>query len=122
MQRGRKDQRKVRRARKARREKETRRERRRKIQQSSTFLTASTFSFALQADKSVESLYSELVSFGIVKKCLPVKMEDYLGVFNFLGATFERAGSIPNPSMAQIRQILTEYCVLPLGCSSVHSK
>lgn len=28
----------------------------------------------------------------------------------------------PKPSMAQIRQILTEYCVLPLGSPYIHSK
>lgn len=70
----------------------------------------------------MESLYSELVSSGIVKKNPPSKIQDYIGMFNFLGATFERAGSIPDPSMAQIRQLLTEYCILPLGSPTLHAK
>lgn len=39
-----------------------------------------------------------------------------------MGATLERAGILPDPSMAQIRQAVTEYAALPLGSQRVHEK
>lgn len=47
---------------------------------------------------------------------------DYLGSSNFVGATLERAGIVPDASMAQVRQAVTEYAVLPLGSQRVHEK
>jgi IQ and AAA domain-containing protein len=49
-------------------------------------------------------------------------MSDYLGSFNYIGSMFERFGTIPEPSMAQVRQLLTEYAVLPLGSQLVHER
>lgn len=37
-------------------------------------------------------------------------------------ATLEKAGVIPDPSMAQIRQALTEYSILPLGSQFIHER
>jgi SpoVK/Ycf46/Vps4 family AAA+-type ATPase len=51
-----------------------------------------------------------------------VYISDYLGSTHFIGATLERAGIVPDPSMAQIRQAITEYAVLPLGSQRVHEK
>jgi SpoVK/Ycf46/Vps4 family AAA+-type ATPase len=51
-----------------------------------------------------------------------VDVQEYLGSSNFIGATMERASIIPDPSMAQIRQAVSEYCILPLGSQAVHEK
>jgi hypothetical protein len=57
---------------------------------------------ALQADRSMESLYAELVSNGILVPVPPVHIQDYLGAYSYMGATLEKAGIIPDPSMAQV--------------------
>ena len=54
------------------------------------------------AERSVESLYAELVSSGLVYQPPKQSLEDYVGGFNFLGATLDKAGLKPDPSMAQV--------------------
>lgn len=51
-----------------------------------------------------------------------VKMADYLGSPHFNAAALERSGALPDASMAQVRQVLTEYAVLPLGSAAVHER
>jgi hypothetical protein len=51
-----------------------------------------------------------------------VNICDYLGSPHLIGATLERAGIVPDPSMAQIRQLITGYAALPLGSQVVHEK
>jgi hypothetical protein len=63
-----------------------------------------------------------LVVWGDSQDSLQVSMADYLGSSHYVGATMERAGILPGPSMAQVRQALTEYAVLPLGSQRVHEK
>lgn len=70
----------------------------------------------------MESLYAELVSNGIIQKSLPIHIHDYLGAFNFLGATLNKAGILADPSFSQIRNAITEYCILPLGSAYLHEK
>jgi len=72
------------------------------------------------ADRSMESLYAELVSSKIIQPIPPRKVADYVGDFNYLGATLEKANLMPDPSMAQVRQAVTEYGILPLGSNLVH--
>ena len=76
----------------------------------------------LQADRSIESLFAELVSSGILQACPPHTLDAYVGCSNFLAATLEKAGATPGPSPANVRQALTEYCLLPLGSAYVHDK
>ncbi len=74
------------------------------------------------ADRSIESLFAELVSNGILVPCPHVHVRDYLGSTSFMQATLEKANVIPDPSMSQIRQALTEYAVLPLGSQYIHER
>ena len=76
----------------------------------------------MQADRSVESLYAELVSNGIVQPVPAHGVNDILGSTNFLKSNLLTAGLTPDPSLAEIRQVITEFCLLPLGSSYVHSK
>ncbi|KAK9817170.1 hypothetical protein WJX72_010626 [[Myrmecia] bisecta] len=73
-------------------------------------------------DRTIESLYAELVSTSILQKCPEIHIQDYLGAFNFLGATLEKAHVPTDPSIAQIRHVVTEYCLLSLGSAYVHEK
>ncbi len=56
-----------------------------------------------QADRSIESLFAELVSNGILQQCPHVHVRDYLGSSSYMAATLEKANIIPDPSMAQAR-------------------
>ena len=55
------------------------------------------------------------------------QMKDYVGSFGHLGATFDKKAAeematrpwVPEPSPAQVRAMVTEFCVLPLGSQGV---
>jgi len=74
------------------------------------------------SDRSIESLFAELVSNGILQPCPHVHVRDYLGSSSFMQATLEKASVIPDPSMAQIRTAVTEYGILPLGSQYIHER
>lgn len=44
------------------------------------------------ADRSIESLFAELVSNGILQPCPHVHVRDYLGSSSFMQATLEKVG------------------------------
>lgn len=55
-----------------------------------------------------------------------VQIKDFMGTPLFLGTTMDKLSEankdptqLPNPSIAQVRQAVTEYCVLPLGSQVV---
>ncbi|DBA81732.1 hypothetical protein WJX77_003084 [Trebouxia sp. C0004] len=74
------------------------------------------------ADRSLESLYAELVSNGIIRPCPARPLQDYLGTVNLLGSVLQAQGLIPDPSCAQMRQVLTQYCIYPLASHYCHLK
>lgn len=74
------------------------------------------------ADRSMESLFAELASNGVLVSPPKVELADYLGGYSFMGATLEKAGIIPDPSLAQIRQAVTEFAILPLGSQLAHER
>ncbi|XP_034665018.1 dynein regulatory complex protein 11 [Drosophila subobscura] len=69
----------------------------------------------LTPDRTTESLYEELVTNGIIRKYPELKLKQFLGD----KALTARNGT--NPSPGDIRQILTEYCILPLGSDAIHN-
>ena len=64
-------------------------------------------------------MLAELIAKGILRKLVPCKLQDFRGTFNYLGAlmqhTITLADKEPDPSYAQIRQLITEYAILPMG-------
>eukprot|EP01006_Ploeotia_vitrea_P042685 TRINITY_DN66651_c5_g1_i1.p1 TRINITY_DN66651_c5_g1~~TRINITY_DN66651_c5_g1_i1.p1 ORF type:complete len:928 (-),score=183.27 TRINITY_DN66651_c5_g1_i1:1437-4001(-) len=126
----------------------------------------------LTAGKKIESLVNELVWTGFLQQCPKVKVGDYVGAHNLMGAVMDEAEKVSSdqvddmqkkwkqvldnwndnieqqlqvsqdqfrsmfdkwvdqrksagfvlfePSMSQVRQNTTEYCVLPLGSKVVH--
>lgn len=50
----------------------------------------------------MESLFAELASNGVLTAPPKVELADYLGGYSYMGATLEKAGIIPDPSMAQV--------------------
>ena len=58
----------------------------------------------------------ELVRNSIVKRLPPANLKDFLGEFNYIASmTNNPKESARAPSMAIIRQLVTEYIIFPLG-------
>ncbi|XP_040297045.1 dynein regulatory complex protein 11 isoform X2 [Bufo bufo] len=76
----------------------------------------------LTPDRTIDSLYEELVTEGLLVKPKPVKLSDFIGEYSYLGTTLRQADIEPMPSLSDVKQLLVLYGVLPLGCESVHEK
>ena len=65
----------------------------------------------------------ELVKNGIVKKLPPANLKDFIGEFNYIHMMMEDLNDRPRePSMALIRQLVTEYIIFPLGSALVRKR
>ncbi|XP_062049793.1 IQ and AAA domain-containing protein 1-like [Lepus europaeus] len=75
----------------------------------------------LTSDRSLDSLYEELVILGLIKKNEKVALKDYIGDCLYLGATLNLARKLPMPSLFDVRQNVALYGVLRLGSPDIHS-
>jgi len=67
-------------------------------------------------DKKPEELLKELIQNNIVKKLPAQNLRDFVGESNYVHSLMDDVGSAPaDPSMALIRQLVTEYVIFPLG-------
>ncbi|XP_062383643.1 dynein regulatory complex protein 11 isoform X2 [Sardina pilchardus] len=76
----------------------------------------------LTADRTIESLYEELVLEGLLIRPMNVKLSEYIGEFSYLGTTLRQADIEPMPSLSDVRQLIALYGILPLGSQSVHER
>ncbi|KAG5850704.1 dynein regulatory complex protein 11 [Anguilla rostrata] len=76
----------------------------------------------LTADRSIQSLYQELIEQGLLKQAKAINLEDYLGDYSYLGTTLRQTDIEPMPSLSDVRQVIALYAVLPLGSQEVHEK
>nr|XP_055024991.1 dynein regulatory complex protein 11 isoform X1 [Misgurnus anguillicaudatus] len=76
----------------------------------------------LTVDRTIESLFKELVEQELLKKPNSVKLQDYLGDYSYLGTTLRQSDIEPMPSLSDVRQVVALYAVLPLGSQTVHEK
>ncbi|XP_051046728.1 dynein regulatory complex protein 11 isoform X2 [Phodopus roborovskii] len=76
----------------------------------------------LTADRTIESLYKELVEEGLLIQALKVNLSDYIGEYSYLGTTLRQVAIEPMPSLLDVRQLITLYGILPLGSPEVHEK
>ncbi|XP_028606167.2 IQ and AAA domain-containing protein 1-like [Podarcis muralis] len=74
----------------------------------------------LTPDRTLESLYEELVREGIIKKPQKVHLADYTGDFCYLGTYLRQQEIEPIPSTLDVRQNIALYAVLRLGSQAVH--
>nr|CAB3255453.1 IQ and AAA domain-containing protein 1-like [Phallusia mammillata] len=74
----------------------------------------------LTADRTIESLYEELVQQGVLSKCPQIWMNEFIGDYSYLGTTLRLADIEPMPSLSDVRQLVSLYGVLPLGSQFVH--
>ena len=65
----------------------------------------------------------ELVKNGIIKKLPPTSLPDFIGEFNYIHLMIDDIKDTPRePSMALIRQLVTEYIIFPLGSALVRAR
>ncbi|XP_056629458.1 dynein regulatory complex protein 11-like [Triplophysa dalaica] len=76
----------------------------------------------LTSERTLKSLFEELVQQKLLKKADHVKLKDYLGDYSYLGTTRLQSGIEPKPSLSDVRQVVALYAVLPLGSQVVHEK
>ncbi|XP_060774393.1 dynein regulatory complex protein 11 [Neoarius graeffei] len=76
----------------------------------------------LTADRTIESIYEELVLEGILIQPMTIKLCDYLGEYSYLGTSLRQADIEPMPSLSDVRQLIALYGVLPLGSQCVHER
>ncbi|KAM6945370.1 dynein regulatory complex protein 11 [Aplochiton taeniatus] len=76
----------------------------------------------LTADRTLESLYEELVLEGFLIRPMNTRLSEYIGDFSYLGTTLRQADIEPMPSLSDVRQLITLYGILPLGSQRVHEK
>ncbi|XP_070281037.1 IQ and AAA domain-containing protein 1-like [Myotis yumanensis] len=75
----------------------------------------------LTPNRSLASLFEELVVFGLLKKCKAVLLKDFVGDCLYLGSTLSLAHKLPMPSLFDVRQNMALYGVLRLGSPDIHS-
>ncbi|XP_012589319.1 PREDICTED: IQ and AAA domain-containing protein 1-like [Condylura cristata] len=75
----------------------------------------------LTLNRSVESLFEELVIQGFLKKSERVPLSSYIGDCLYLGTTLNLANKLPMPSLFDIRQNVALYGVLRLGSPDIHA-
>jgi len=75
-------------------------------------------------DMTEYEMLVELVKIGIVKKLQPAQLKDFIGEFNHVAMLVDKPDTEPprDPSMALIRQLVTEYIVFPLGSALVRKR
>ncbi|XP_051986459.1 dynein regulatory complex protein 11 isoform X1 [Xyrauchen texanus] len=76
----------------------------------------------LTADRTIESLYEELVLEGFIIRPMNVKLSDYIGAYSYLGTSLRQADVEPMPSLSDVRQLIALYGILPLGSQCVHER
>ena len=77
---------------------------------------------------TVEEMLATLIESKVVNDYRDRHIHELVGDFNYLGTVQQHTESQqnewtpPDPSMAQLRASITEYCVLPLGSTALKAK
>ena len=74
-------------------------------------------------DRSTLDLLNELIENNIVKRLPPQRLTDFIGECNYIHSMLDDIKDTPyDPSMALIRQLVTEYIIFPLGSDMVRRR
>lgn len=74
----------------------------------------------LTPDRTTESLFEELVSNGIIKKYQEVSIDSFAGEKSYASFDLRNDGKFTLPCLGDIRQIMKEYCIIPMGSDMIH--
>ena len=69
----------------------------------------------LTPDRTVESLYEEMVMNGIIQPVQDIKLGEFIGEMNNVGSILKMSGKDPIPGASDVRRLLAEYCILPMS-------
>ncbi|XP_066589498.1 dynein regulatory complex protein 11 [Prorops nasuta] len=73
----------------------------------------------LTPDRTTESLFEELLTQGIIKLHREIPLNDFKGERSYANYDLREKEKDPLPAIGDIRQLIKEYCILPLGNSFV---
>ncbi|CAK9827748.1 Dynein regulatory complex protein 11 [Anthophora retusa] len=73
----------------------------------------------LTPDRTTESLFEELLTQGIIKLYKETHLCDFKGEKSFVNYNLREKGKDHLPTLGDIRQLIAEYCILPLGNSTL---
>ncbi|XP_067844026.1 dynein regulatory complex protein 11 [Heptranchias perlo] len=76
----------------------------------------------LTVNRTIDSLYEELVREGLLIQPKNVRLSDFKGEYSYLGTTLRQTDIEPMPSLVDVRQLIALYGILPLGSQAVHEK
>lgn len=74
----------------------------------------------LTKDRTMDDLYEELVQNEIIKRVSPTQLSNFLGDYSYTGSSTQDSDLNPLPSLADVRRLITEFAILPLGSAEVH--
>lgn len=60
-------------------------------------------------------MYEELVTEGIIVRHPKVSLTEYEGEYSYLGTTLRQANIEPQPSLSDVRRLVAEFGIMPLG-------
>ncbi|XP_011142769.1 dynein regulatory complex protein 11 [Harpegnathos saltator] len=69
----------------------------------------------LTPDRTTESLFEELLTQGIIKLNQEVLLDEFKGEKSFANYDLREKEKDPLPTLGDVRQLIAEYCILPLG-------
>ncbi|XP_060813459.1 dynein regulatory complex protein 11 [Bombus pascuorum] len=69
----------------------------------------------LTPDRTTESLFEELLTQGIIKLHKEIPLCNFKGERSFINYNLREKRKDPLPALGDIRQLIAEYCILPLG-------
>ncbi|GBM83918.1 Dynein regulatory complex protein 11 [Araneus ventricosus] len=79
----------------------------------------------LTPNRSFESLVEELIKEKIIVDYPKFSLSDFIGDYNYVGSVQDLESDPEKdamPCLGDIRRIINEYCILPMGSQAVHSK
>ncbi|KAH9494931.1 Dynein regulatory complex protein 11 [Bulinus truncatus] len=74
----------------------------------------------LTKDRTMDDLYQELVLNEIILRAEPISLSEFLGAFCYSGTNTQESNLNPLPSLADVRRLVTEFAILPLGSEDIH--
>jgi SpoVK/Ycf46/Vps4 family AAA+-type ATPase len=79
--------------------------------------------FKMIKDMQPKEILSQLISNNIVKRLPPQNLTEFIGEFNYIHSMLDDIKFTPyDPSMALIRQLVTEYIIFPLGSDLIRKR
>lgn len=72
------------------------------------------------ANQSDDELFKELYKNGVIKEYAPAYLKDYIGEHSYTAYEYRKLDEDPKPCTGDVRDLILQLCILPLGSSRVH--